>query len=231
MVECSGTLHRQEGGSWAGNRWDYGETSIKHDSVVTEKTALIKSVTTDAVNALAHKLKAWGAVYKAGSVLHSRERIHAVCWGCKMKSPCQGVYTKVWIFAGGTSSQNLIIHSQLHPLKNDVKQYHSNRCVAFVASCRDLHIYKVDLARPATISMRTRRHFQALWHPKSCQANVPSSCVWIFIILTKPKYKDLYKLFYIFEIYNFHATLFGRADGVHTSRRFRLPSPFHRSIC
>ena len=37
---------------------EIGETSIKHDSVVTEKTALIKSVTTDAVNALAHKLKA-----------------------------------------------------------------------------------------------------------------------------------------------------------------------------
>ena len=37
---------------------EIGETSIKEDTVVIEKTALIKAATIDAVNAFAHKLKA-----------------------------------------------------------------------------------------------------------------------------------------------------------------------------
>ena len=113
---------------------------LRRDTVVIEKTALIKAATIDAVNAFAHKLKAWGAVHKAGSVLHSQQMIHAVCGGCKMKSSCQGVYTKVWIFAGGTSSQILILRSQLHPLKKDFKEFHCKRCFALVASCRDPYL-------------------------------------------------------------------------------------------
>ena len=37
---------------------EIGETSIKEESVVNEKTAVIKAATTDAVNIFAHKLEA-----------------------------------------------------------------------------------------------------------------------------------------------------------------------------